>query len=843
MVNMTKRLVVIDGKSVFYRGYYAMPSLTLSDGTPTGGVFGFASISIEIIKQLNPDYIAVAWDIKGTSAKKRIDIYPEYKAGRSKPPEDFYAQLPLLRELLGAFGWPLYELDGYEADDIMGTFAVKSGKEGIHTDLISGDYDLLQLISPTTDVYITRTGTTDLVRFDKDSFRDKYGVEVAQFIDYKSLVGDSSDNIPGVRKIGPVAAKKLLNTYHNLDGVYANIDDLKGAQKAYLQEDKELAYVSHKLATIFIDAPIDVDWGEADIKNTDFDAIAKVLHKFEFNSLAHRLPGHMKLDIDKNQDVKLDAIKEKDWPETITIDGPVVLHVEDGVVWFSGASHSYYKATIEEVDISVWRALELAIVVSYDSKDLYHQLARQDIFVEFGGMHDIHQAAFLINPLTRDRSLSALSGSELLDVSAKLAAMWVIYGQQVSYFDSNPKLAKIASRFDFPLTYILFLMEYRGVKVDTSLLAKMSKELGDEHARLEQKMYSLVRREFNIASPKQLSEVLFTELNLPTAGIKKGKTGYSTGQKELDKLKGKHPIIELIEQTRELAKMKNTYVDTLPELVDSNNRVHTTYNQDVASTGRLSSTNPNMQNIPIRSELGKRIRKAFVPDGDRVFVSADYSQFELRLAAVLAGDKEMINDFNGDVDIHIKTASEVYGVPMDNVTKKQRYDAKAINFGVLYGMSPHGLSAATGMNFTEAKQFIDKYFELRAPIRKYIDETLENAKKDGYVETFYGRRRPTPDVHSSIFMVRSGAERAAINMPIQGTEADLMKLAMIQVEEKLEGLGEQILQVHDSIVVEAPTENVEHVSGILKDVMENIAPELDIKLRVDVTVGKDWSEV
>jgi DNA polymerase-1 len=396
---------------------------------------------------------------------------------------------------------------------------------------------------------------------------------------------------------------------------------------------------------------------------------------------------------------------------------------------------------------------------------------------------------------------------------------------------------------DFPLTYMLYRMESQGIKINSEFLARMSKELGDEHAKLEQEMYAMVGHEFNIASPAQLSEVLFTKLQLPTAGIKKGKTSYSTGQKELDKLRGQHPIIELIERTRELAKLKNTYVDTLPLQADGNGRVHTTFNQDVASTGRLSSTNPNLQNIPVRTDLGRRIREAFIPEGDKVFVSADYSQFELRLAAVLAGDTKLINDFNGDVDIHTKTASESYGIPMDDVTKLQRRAAKVINFGILYGMSPHGLSAATGMSFTESKKFIDHYFELRAPIRKYIDDTLEKAKTEGYVETYFGRRRPTPDVNSSNFMVREGAKRAAANMPIQGTEADLMKLAMLKVDERLGDLGEQILQVHDSILVECPEENAEKVAELLKDTMENICPELEVKLKVDVSIGKNWGEL
>jgi DNA polymerase-1 len=445
--------------------------------------------------------------------------------------------------------------------------------------------------------------------------------------------------------------------------------------------------------------------------------------------------------------------------------------------------------------------------------------------------------------LRRDRSLAGLIGGELATPIEEVAAMRQIYGWQVAAFKDKPKVEDIAKRFDFPLIYHLFKMEHQGIILDTKILKKMSKELGDKHAELEQQMYKIAGIEFNIGSPAQLSDVLFEKLQLPTTGIKKGKTGYSTGQKELDKLRGLNPIIELIEQTRELSKLKNTYVDTLPEQVDKESRLHTTFNQDVAPTGRLSSVNPNLQNIPVRSEAGKKIREAFVPAKGNVFVSADYSQFELRLAAVLANDKEMIEDFNGDLDIHTKTASDVYGIPLNEVTKNQRRDAKVINFGVLYGMSPHGLSAATGMDFVAAKKFIDQYFELRKPIRKFIDDTLKQASEEGYVETFHGRRRPTPDVNSSNFMVREAGKRAAANMPIQGTEADLMKLAMIKVDEKLDGLGVQVLQIHDSILVECPEKNAEKVGKILKDTMESIAPELKIKLKVDVSVGKNWGEV
>ena len=841
-----KRLAVIDGKSVFYRGYYAMPNLALPDGTPTGGVFGFTSIALEIIKKLEPDYVAIAWDIKGTSTTKRSEIFADYKAGRTKPPDDFYAQLPILRDVLKAFDWPLYELDGYEADDIMGTFAAEAKEEGIATCIITGDYDMLQLINDTTNVYITRTGSTDLVQYNDAAFEAKYGIRVDQFVDYKALVGDSSDNIPGVRMIGDKAARELLVTYEDLDGVYAHTDELKGARQKHIIAGKESAYMSQELARIFVDAPIKIDWKETDIAHTNVDAILEVLHKYQFTSLINRLPKHMKIGdvvVEIEEKKAIEGLKKVEWPQTLSIDGPVIVMIDEGELWVSTDRHTVMTRLAVEVDPSVWRALEMANVVSYDLKEIYHTLAAHEIFVKFETGHDIRQGAFLIDPLQRDRSVSGLIGQEEASPAEILAGLWDVYDAQTAFFEETPKVARVAYQLDFPLTYTLFRMEHRGVLLNPDTLKKMSNELGESYEKLEQEMYSMSGEEFNIASPAQLSEVLFTKLELPTKGIKKGKTSYSTGKSELEKLRGLHPIIELIEQTRELAKLKNTYTDALPKLVDEHNRIHTTFNQDVAATGRLSSTNPNLQNIPIRTEMGRKIRKAFIADDDKVLVSADYSQFELRLAAVLAGDTGLIEDFNNGIDVHTKSASDVYGIPMDEVTKDQRRDAKVINFGVLYGMSPHGLAANTGMTFGQAKDFIDQYFALRAPIRAFIDDTLSKARTEGYVETHFGRRRPTPDIKSSNFMVRAGAERAAANMPIQGTEADLMKLAMLRVDERLGDLGDQVLQIHDSILIECPAENAEAVAPMLRTTMEEIAPDLAISLRVDVSTGKNWGEL
>jgi DNA polymerase-1 len=844
-----KRLVVIDGKSVFYRGYYAMPGLSLKDGTPTGGVYGFASLALEVIKKLEPDYVAVAWDKKGTSISKRLELLPTYKAGRKKPPEDFFAQIPLLNELLDAFNWPLYELDGYEADDLLGTLAAQAAEQNIETCLITSDLDMLQCVGPLTHVYALKKGFSDIEQYSPEYFEQKYGISVGQFLDLKALKGDASDNIPGVPGIGEKTAIQLLQDYGTLDSVYAHLDEIKPSVMRKLEAGKASAYLSREVAKIWCDAPLELDLPSMDAHELDTAKLAALLKKFEFTSLVRRLPKHMQ---ETSQGSLFDsprsaapALEEGEWPDLadLTNEGTVV-YVADEYAWVSADKKTMAKRPLLEVGAAFWSALKDVCVIMYDAKKFYHTAHEHGVEVRFNNVHDLRQGAFLLDPLSRDRSLGGLVGEPIdeADAGQVMAALWRAYEQQQRGFASEPKLAHVAYSLDFPLTYMLYRMEARGIKVDISLLAKMSRELGDEHARLEQEMYAMVGYEFNIGSPAQLSEVLFTKLQLPTAGIKKGKTGYSTGQKELDKLRG-HPIIELIERTRELAKLKNTYVDTLPLLADGQSRLHTDFRQDVAATGRLSSNNPNLQNIPVRSDLGRRIREAFVPDEGKVFVSADYSQFELRLAAALAGDEELIRDFNADADIHTKTAAQAYGIPTREVTKNQRRAAKVINFGVLYGMSPHGLSAATGMSFLEAKKFIDHYFELRAPIRAYIDATLERAKNEGYVETYFGRRRPTPDVNSSNFMVREAAKRAAANMPIQGTEADLMKMAMLKVDERLGTLGEQVLQVHDSILVECPEADAEKVAFLLKDTMETICPELNIKLKVDVSVGKNWGEL
>ena len=838
---MTKRLVVIDGKSIFYRGYYAMPNLSTKEGIPTGGVYGFVALSLEIISKLNPDYIAVAWDKKGTSIRRRLKIYSEYKAGRKKAPDDFYEQIPILHELLEAFNWPLYELDDYEADDIMGTLARLAKEQGIETCLISSDLDMLQLVNDMTTVYAIKSGSK-IEAFDIPYFEDKYGLKTSQFLDLKSLMGDSSDNIPGVPGVGKKTAVALLSAYGTLDEVFNNLYQIKPAIRKKLEAGKDLAYMSKELADIWTNAPISLDLKHLNARNLDKVKLLNKLRELEFNSLIRRLSSDsfskMQLEEDKVISLKEVPLDNNFKAGAILADNYVYLDNDTLLV-------SYDKKNFVRLNINDDRKLIKNLnIIGFDLKSLLKRLLALGYETLPNVVFDVAQGEFLVNPLRAVRDVKEY----LLDPTPELILSEIIrqHNKQEVTFKEDLELYRLAKNIDFKLIKVLAKMEFLGIRIDKAYLKKMSDKLKVEIEKLEETAFNLSGEKFNLSSPKQLSEVLFDHMNLPTKGIKKGKTGYSTGQKELDKLRGIHPIIEVIERYRELTKLINTYIDTLPVLADENDRVHTTFNQNVVVTGRLSSTDPNLQNIPIRTELGRKVREAFVPKEGYTFIQADYSQFELRLAAVLAGDREMIDGFNRDEDIHKRTAALIYGVPDNEVTKEMRRSAKVINFGILYGMSPHGLSVATKMSVKEAKDFIERYFKLRIKLKEYLDSIIDFAKQHGYVKTLFGRKRPANDINSSNYMVAEAAKRSTINMPIQGTEADLMKLSMIHLDEELEKRGlkaRQIIQVHDSILLECPENEVETVKELVKNVMENVYPKLGIKLTVDVASGDNWGDL
>jgi DNA polymerase-1 len=891
MSEQRKKLAIIDGKSVFYRGYYAMPNLATKDGMPTGGVFGFASMALEVIRRLKPDYVAVAWDKPKTNIRRRLELYPEYKAGRKPAPPDFHAQIPLLHELLQAFGWPLYELDDYEADDIMGALAVQATAQDIETMLVTSDMDMLQLVNPHVHVFALKTGLSNIELYSPKSFEAKYGIQVEQFLDLKALKGDSSDNIPGVPGIGEKGALELLKTYKTLDNIYDNLPLLKDSTAKKLEAGKDLAYLSKQLAAIWTDAPIPLDLKELDVAKCEPHKIQEILKRLEFRSLLRQLPEVMQVVIDGDSTLPATTsdlivgknvhILTKVELEKLVLKNPEQLYVHSRA---SGKHGRGPQVLILSIDGKVTYTLDLTKLKAADVRGVLQPIIEDEKVPKVGydikgtikvlyslGMelkgvgHDVLIAAFILNSLRREQTLTELAqvdlgyeGSAFEDIdvdelSARAAEIMAVISSlhklQAKDIQETPKFVELVNTIEWPVIPVLAAMEYEGIQLDTKYLEKMAVSLRDQIGDVEQQIYGHADQEFNISSPSQLAEILFVKLDLPKQGVKKGKTGYSTAAAELDKLRGIHPVIDLITQYREYTKLMNTYVKTLPKMVDENSRLHTTFNLTIAQTGRLSSTDPNLQNIPVRTDLGKHIRTAFVAAPGKLLVSADYSQFELRLAAYLAGDQELIEMFNNGADVHTATAAQVYGRLPEDVTKGMRRAAKVINFGIMYGMSPHGLAVATGMTVAAAKTFIDKYFELRKPLLDYMNSLKEKARKDGYVETLFGRRRPTPDVHSGNFVVRQAAERAAINMPIQGTEADLMKMAMIAVDDKLKtesnkfkGQARQLLQIHDSILIECAEEDAPEVTKLLKDTMENIY-KLSVKLDVDTTIGPNWGEL
>ena len=792
-----KKLVIIDGKSVFYRGYYAMGNLATSKGEPTSGVYGFAVIAMEIVRNIQPDQVVVAWDKARTSTAKRLAIFKDYKAGRVRPPEDFYAQIPLLRELISALSWGFMEVDEYEADDIIGTLARQADEAGDYmTYIVSSDLDMLQIVDENTKMYRILRGFSDLEEMDIPAIEEKYGILKSQFLDLKALKGDNSDNIPGVPGIGEKTAVKLLNEYGSLEGIYAHIEEISGATQKKMIAGRESAEMSLKLAKIMTDAPVKLS--DIPALKLDFSRISEVFKRLEFNNLLKKLK------------------------------------IENG---FSDRGAEMEVREVPRVEIPE------GMLVASNIKDLMHENAdfRERVF-QAERLWDLDQADFLLNPLRRT-GVDGVGTMEEVLTGVYSEATLNKFSEQYSAFSKDEKLNTIFTDFDMPVVPILYKMEATGILLDREYFEGLKTEFEGKVCEIEQKIYELSGEQFNVNSPLQMSQILFEKLGLPVKGIKKTSRGYSTGAKELEKLKDEHPVIKEIIHYRETMKLLSTYIAPLIEQVAADGRIHSTFTQNVTATGRLSSLNPNLQNIPVRSEEGKRIRRGFVAPEGKILVSADYSQFELRLAAVLSGDEALVSDFNHDVDIHTKTAAEVYQIPMEEVTKLQRRVAKVINFGIMYGMSPKGLSDATEMNFFEAKRFIDEYFKVRQKIYAYLNHTLEEARETGEVRTFYGRKRPTPDVKSSNFIIRNAAERAAQNMPIQGTEADLMKRAMIAVDKKLPEGAKLVLQIHDSLVVECDQADEEAVKAILQKEMEGVAPELKIKLKVEVTAGQNLGEL
>jgi len=888
-----KKLVVIDGNAIVHRAYHALPPMTVK-GTMVNAVYGFTSMLLKVLKDLNPDYLTVTFDVAGGTF--RHEKFEKYKATRVKADQSLYDQIPLIHQIVKDFGVPIYEKKGYEADDVIGTIVtnLKSSILNLKSVIVTGDMDTMQLINDDVSVFGMRKGMSDTVMYDTKAVKEKYGFGPEFVVDYKALRGDTSDNIPGVPGIGEKTAVELITKIGGIEKIYKNIENLKkekisdGVIKKLIAGE-ESAKMSYELAKLDCNVPdLDFDLEKCAVKNFNKEKLTEELKKFEFWSLIKRLGvtsgqaseksksrilNHKSkidvVEVDKNnlEEFKKIISGAKEFACKEILSGTNILESELlGLVFVIGEKSFYLSNPSKQVELikSIFGD-QSKILVGHDLKRLIKSLYKLYNFTNFITLFDVMVASYLLNSSTRAHDLNSILIRELNVGLPAENSQNSLFGfdykpvaKELSYvLLAKEKMSKelldlenlgLFEKIEMKLIPVLAEMEVNGVAVDVKSLSEISKDVNKEIEKLTKQICKEAEFDFNPASSVQLREVLFDKLQLPTQGIKKGKTGYSTADPELEKLLGMHPIIDLIREYRELAKLQNTYVDVLPTLINKQTgRIHTTFNQAVTTTGRLSSSDPNLQNIPIRTELGREIRKAFISEPGNLLVVADYSQIELRVVASLAEDKRMMEIFEKGEDIHTATAAAIHGVPISEVTKDMRRSAKEVNFGVLYGMGSYGLSSRTGISRFEAQNFIKKYFEQFSGVKKYLDQTLELAKKEGYVETLFGRRRYVPELLSDNFQLRASGERMAINMPIQGTAADLMKMAMIELGNRLKtmGYGQKVrfnLQMHDEFVLEVKKDLADEVAKLVKDSMENVA-KLRVPIEVEVGVGTRWGEI
>jgi DNA polymerase-1 len=904
MTKTPKKLVLIDGNAIIHRAFHALPPLTNKKGELLNAVYGFTSILLKVMDDIKPDYLIAAFDLKGPTF--RHEEYKEYKATRVKAPDELYAQIDRVKEVTQAFNIPIYEMAGFEADDVIGTIATQAenSSEEIESIIVTGDLDMLQLVSPKTTVYALRRGMSDIVTYDEAAVVARYGLTPTQFVDFKGLKGDPSDNIPGVKGIGEKTAITLIQKYNSIEGVYESISELKGALKEKLEKDKMNALMSKRLSAIVLDAPVKLELDKAVLKEFDRQKVVELFQELNFFSLVKRIPGNTDgvhpvksaeggpaaQEFNGVKDFKFELIsadKLDAFVQLLDEQTEIALHLRfTGGKYYEGQlqgiaiCHKTGRAGYVEYSESNFAKLKGVLgnekirKIGYDLKTDLEILKNTGIDLR-GIDFDVMLAAYVLNPGTKielpilvleelgeelekakEKGQLALEieSPEEIAVGMCRAADYVfklknILAKKIDEIsvqqDKEKNLQFVFEKVEMPVAEILAEMEMHGVKLNPIIFAGISETIEKRIASLEKSIYKLAGVEFNINSPKQLASILFENLQLPTGDIKKLKTGYSTAAGELAKLAGQHKIIEKIEEYREIFKLKTTYLDSLPKLVDADSRIHTSYNQAVAATGRLSSSDPNLQNIPIKTDLGQLLRTAFVAEDGYRLVSADYSQIDLRSVAHVSGDKNMIEAFSKGEDIHRATAAVVNGVTLSQVSDAMRSKAKALNFGIIYGMGAFGFSARTGIDRFEAKKFIDAYMERFAGVAKYMADTREFVKQNLFVETEVGRRRYIPEIKSPNFQVQNAAERMAINMPIQGLSADIMKLAMIAAEklvEKYAGQARMILQVHDELIFEVKEEVAEKFAAEIKTVMENVY-KLRVPLVVEVGTGDNWGEI
>lgn len=842
-------LVLLDSNSLINRAFYALPPLTNRQGQQTGAIFGFVNMFLKLVDKYKPDYVVAAFDRKAPTFRKKM--YEGYKATRKPMPEELACQLEPLKRLLRAMKVQIAEIDGFEADDILGTLSKRSKCK---TYIVTGDRDSLQLIDEKTTVLLTKKGISEIVEYDEARLKED-GFTPSQIIDLKSLMGDSSDNIPGVAGIGEGTATKLLAEYGTLDNVYAHIDETKGALNRKLTEGKESAYLSYKLATIDRDCPIETVPEDMTFTETYDPEVRDILLEFEFGKIADRLNFGQKETKAETPAVKTQTADSEaallDALAKIKESGLLAFDISQRI--FVGGYGVSYEVTIsdnllgEGVDYNAFiRALEPLICdedvrkLCFDKKTYMHLLEPYGVVMK-GVCDDVMLKAYLCDSNRNYKSLSALAtayGVNTDDGAAALVALDDILDGEMREKEQE----KLYKELELPLVDVLYFMEKEGFKVDRKYLDELNGELTSETEKLAAEITDLAGEPFNINSTQQLAKILFEKLGLKHG--KKTKTGYSTNVEVLESLRNEHPIIPAILQYRELVKLKSTYLDGMLPLIDKNGRIHTVFKQAVTATGRLSSTEPNLQNIPIRKESGKRIRKMFVPADGNVLVCGDYSQIELRLMAHMSGDKAMIDAFNGGEDFHRSTAARLFGVPFEEVTQDMRRSAKAVNFGIIYGISDFGLSEDLGISVYEARRYMQNYFATYPGVKRFMDDCVAFAKENGYVKTLYGRKRYIPELQASVYATRAFGERVAMNMPLQGTASDIIKAAMIEVDKKLAEGGYKaklIMQVHDELIVDCPLSEKDNVEKLLKTCMQNVA-ELSVPLIADVGSGENWLE-
>lgn len=857
-----EKIILVDGNNLLFRSYYATAYngnfMKNSKGFPTNALFGFSNMINKIILEEKPTYILVAFD-KGKTF--RHEKYSEYKAGRIEMPDELRLQFPIAKKLLELMGIKYYEIENYEADDIIGTFSKFCDNTKYIGTIISSDKDLLQLITDSVDIKLLKS--KDYIRYNPESFYEEYKIKPINIIDLKSLMGDSSDNIKGVKGIGEKTALKLLQEYKTLNGIYENIDKISGKTKEKLIDGKNDAYISYELATIVTNVPIEISIDDIKYKGNQA-GLNDLYEELEFYSFLKK--DKVEKEITKPFDVKI--IKNIG---EINVEGDCAVYLE--ILGTNYHNSKILGMGVYNENSSIYIPLEILKQqpdfllknnkYTYDIKKTYVSFKWNNIninninydamiagyLLDYNVKDDIAYLAnqfdydipFYENIYGKNNKLSEPNNIDIIAYNSVLKAKFIyetynIFNEKLN----NENMIELFNDIEIPLSYTLGDMEYNGVYVDKEILNQMGIEIKNKIFEVEKNIYEIVGHEFNISSPQQLGTVLFEELNLPSK--KKGKTGYSTAADVLNKLVDKHPIINMIIEYRMLTKLYNTYIEGLISSIHPDGKVHTIYTQTLTRTGRLSSIEPNLQNIPIRYEYGKLIRKAFLPSPNSLILSSDYSQIELRVLAHMANVEALIDAFNNDIDIHTKTASDIFNVPISEVTKSMRRIAKAVNFGIIYGISGYGLSENLGISTKEASNFIEQYLNTYPGIKTYMDETIKKAHENKYVKTLFNRKRNIPELDNKNYMIRSGAERIALNTPIQGTSADIIKIAMVEASKKLKESNmktKMILQVHDELIFDVFKDELDIVKEIVKETMEGVC-KMSVPLKVDIEVGTDW---